>query len=483
LKPGLKLAVIGPLADATRVLRGNYSSTQSAPPISVLAGLRQVLPQASITHIPAPPSMTDGDPVPPTAYLTPDGQPGLLAEYFNASGDSNSYASTPAASRVERELVSGASSIPQVSERNKVVWSGFLVAPEGGMYRIGVTGVRGAIEVDGRPAIAASVPSKWAEALKLTDVRLEKGQRYRLRLETEAGVTGVPGVFWKRVADQPDALRAAADADVLVAVVGLTADLEGEELALNVEGFSGGDRTSLDLPADQRRLLEQAQATGKPLVIVVMSGSALDLSWAKQHAAAIVQAWYPGQAGGQAVAQVVTGQANPGGRLPLTFYASVKDLPPFDDYSMKGRTYRYFEGTPVYPFGFGLTYTSFAYAPLKIAVAKNGAEHGATVTAQVTNTGQREGDEVVQLYLKPPAFEGAPRHALRSFQRVSLKAGETRRVVFRLSPRDLSFVTRDGRRQLMAGQYGVVVGSGQPDSGVPGQRGALTMRRAVALSR
>ena len=490
LKAGARLAVVGPLADATRVLRGNYSSTQSFGPTSVLDGLRRAMPDARITLVPAGASITDGDPVPDSAFLTPDGQPGLRADYFNAlaggaAAQGTAYADTPAASRVEGSLVSGASGLPAVEERNKVVWTGFLTAPESGTYRIGVSGVRGALRVGGKPAVQADTPSKWAEPLALSTVTLEKGQRYPLRFETETGVTGVPGMFWKRISAQPqaDLAAAAADADVVVAVVGLTSELEGEEMALNVEGFSGGDKTSLDLPADQRRLLEQAKALGKPLVVVVMSGSALDLSWAKANAAAIVQAWYPGQAGGLGVAQVLAGQANPAGRLPVTFYASTADLPAFDDYAMKGRTYRYFAGKPVYPFGFGLSYTSFSYAPLRIAAARGGPENGVSVETEIANTGTRDGDEVAQLYLVPPAQSGMPRLALRGFQRIALKAGERRRIRFDLSPRDLGFVSEDGVRQLMPGQYTVAVGGGQPDSGAAGNSATVTLRRTVLIAK
>jgi beta-glucosidase len=488
LKPGVKLAVIGPLADATRVLRGNYSSTQSAPPVSVLAGLRRVMPRAQITLVPAGASITDGDPIPASAYLTPDGKPGLHAAYFNArpalaDGQQYGYQATPAASRVESGLVSNAGAFKHVAERSRVVWTGYLVPPESGTYRIGMSGVRGEVTVDGKPAVQATVPSKWAEPLKLTEVTLQKGRRYPVRFETEAGVSGIPGLFWKRISVQPEADLASGvrDADVVVAVVGLTADLEGEEMAVNAEGFSGGDKTSLDIPADQRRLLEQAKTLGKPLVIVVMSGSALDLSWAKANASAIVKAWYPGQSGGLGIAQVLTGKANPGGRLPLTFYRSVNDLPPFDNYAMQGRTYRYFEGTPVYPFGYGLSYTTFAYAPLRVEPAAAGAENGVTVVTDITNTGARDGDEVAQLYLVPPAVDGAPRLALRGFERLTLKAGERRQVKFVLSPRDLSFVSQDGVRQLMPGKYKVVVGSGQPGTGVAEQSGAITLARSVVL--
>ncbi|WP_395408374.1 glycoside hydrolase family 3 C-terminal domain-containing protein [Pseudoduganella sp. UC29_106] len=482
LKPGLKLAVIGPLADATRVLRGNYSSTQSAPPVSVLEGLRRVLPQAQISQAPAGASITDGDPVPATALRTPDGQPGLRVAYYNRSGDK--YDSKPVLTRTEAGLESHALQFKTIADRHKVVWDGYLTVPETGLYRLGVSGVKGALKVGGKPAVEASAYSQWGEPLQLNTVQLEKGQGYPLHFEAETGSTGVPGLFWKRISSDADAdlRRATADADVVIAVVGLTSDLEGEEMAIKVEGFAGGDKTSLDLPAEQRRLLERAKALGKPLVVVLMNGSALDLSWAKDNAAAILEAWYPGQSGGLAIADVLTGRADAGGRLPLTFYRSLADLPPFDDYSMQGRTYRYYAGTPVYPFGAGLSYTSFRYAPLQIAPVERAPENGVIVTTEISNTGDRDGDEVAQLYLAPPAFEGAPRLALRGFQRVSLKAGERRQISFRLTRRDLSFVTRDGVRQLTPGQYQLSVGSGQPGTSVAGQQAPLALTKTVPLA-
>jgi beta-glucosidase len=481
LKAGLKLAVIGPLADATRVLRGNYSSTLSAPPVSVVDGLRRVLPQARVRLVPAGASITDGDPVPASAFRTQDGKPGLVAEYFNRIN--GKYDSKPVATRVEAGLQSHALELKAVADHNKVVWTGYLVAPETGSYRLGVSGVQGQLTVGGKSAVQAAAYSQWGEPLKLAEVRLEKGQRYPLRFQTETGVSGTPGLFWKRISTDVDAdLKAGtADADVIVAVVGLTSDLEGEEMALKVDGFSGGDKTSLDLPADQRQLLERAKALGKPLVVVLMNGSAIDLSWAKDNAAAILEAWYPGQSGGLAVANVLTGKSDPGGRLPLTFYRGLADLPPFDDYSMKGRTYRYYAGTPVYPFGAGLSYTSFRYAPLQVEPVGGVPENGVVVSTEVANTGTRDGDDVAQLYLTPPAFDGAPRLALRGFQRVSLKAGERRRISFTLSPRDLSFVTRDGIRQLTPGQYKLSVGSGQPGTGVAEQDASLTLSRTSVL--
>jgi beta-glucosidase len=296
-------------------------------------------------------------------------------------------------------------------------------------------------------------------------MNLEKGKRYPVRITGEAhtGTTGV-GFAWKRISTDPegDMRRAADAADVLIAVVGLTSDLEAEESPVEIPGFKGGDKTTLDIPADQQRLLEQAKTTGKPLVVVAMNGSPINLAWAKDNAEAIVEAWYPGQSGGLAIANVLSGKANPAGRLPLTFYRSIDELPPFDDYDMRGRTYRYFTGTPVYPFGHGLSYTTFGYGNVAVQPAAGGAQNGIRVTAQVGNTGSRAGDEAVQLYLDFPDNPGAPNVALRGFQRVSLEPGEQRTVTFDLSPRDLSAVTVDGVRTVLAGDYTVTVGGGQP---------------------
>jgi beta-glucosidase len=488
LKPTARIAVIGPLGDATRVLRGNYSSAQSAPPISVVEGLRQAMPQAQIRYVPFTPSITDGDPVPDSAFLTPDGKAGLRADYYNAaaaqpSGPQTVFESRPVVSQVEPNLRSRATLLKRVADRNKVVWTGFLVAPETGSYRLAVTGVTGEMTIAGQPTVGATSYSRWAEPLKLTQLTLTKGARYPIRFQTETGVSATPAIFWKRVSTDLDADLAAgiADADAVVAVVGLTSDLEGEEMPVKVEGFSGGDKTSLDLPADQRALLDKAKALGKPLIVVAMNGSAINLAWAKDNAAGLLEAWYPGQSGGLAVANVLTGKVNPSGRLPLTFYRSLADLPPFDDYAMQGRTYRYYAGTPIYPFGYGLSYTRFVYTPPTLAPAAAGAQAGLRVTTEIRNVGARAGADVAQLYLRFPDVPGTPRIALRGFQRVQLEPGERRTLTFDLSPRDLSAVSADGLRQVMAGTFQVSVGSGQPDSGLPTQTATFATRETVVL--
>src|SRR2546430_11582333 len=239
---------------------------------------------------------------------------------------------------------------------------------------------------------------------------------------------------------QAEAVRVAAQADAVVLCLGLTAQLEGEEMRVAIEGFRGGDRTRIDLPASQERLLERIVAVGKPTVLVLLNGSALAVNWAQHHVPAILEAWYPGQAAGSALADVLFGDYNPGGRLPVTFYKSVDDLPPFDDYRMAGRTYRFFKGKPLYPFGYGLSYTSFAYKNLRTSTATLAGSDTLTVQVDVTNQGRLAGDEVVQLYVRHLGSRVArPREDLRGYPRVTLGPGETRTGAFPLAASRLAY--------------------------------------------
>jgi beta-glucosidase len=249
---------------------------------------------------------------------------------------------------------------------------------------------------------------------------------------------------------------------VVVAFVGLSPHLEGEEMSIKVPGFDGGDRTDLNLPAEQQQMLEAVAATGKPLVVVLMNGSALAVNWAQQHAAAILEAWYPGEAGGTAIAETLLGRNNPAGRLPVTFYASIEQVPPFDDYSMQGRTYRYSKATPLYRFGDGLSYTQFQYTGARLSAAKIAAGDALTVTTRVANTGRLAGDEVVEVYLTPPASELAPIRALAGFKRIHLAPHESREVQIVLDPRQLSQVDAAGLRAILPGIYKLTIGGSQP---------------------
>ena len=285
------------------------------------------------------------------------------------------------------------------------------------------------------------------------------GIRARFAQSKVVYVQGTGLVEADKSADQ--AVDAARKADLVVMVAGLSPHVEGEEMKVDAEGFSGGDRTSLDLPAPQRKLLEQLQAAGKPTVLVLMNGSALGVNWADEHVPAIVEAWYPGGEGGTAVAALLAGDFSPAGRLPLTFYKSIDQLPAFDDYSMSKRTYRYFTGEPLYPFGYGLSYTTFSYSNPRVSHA--GAEEE-TVAVDVTNSGGVASDEVVELYLTHPGVPGAPQRALKGFQRVHLDKGEKKTVSFTLHARDISIVDEAGKHRVVPGQVDVWVGGGQPVS-------------------
>jgi beta-glucosidase len=273
-----------------------------------------------------------------------------------------------------------------------------------------------------------------------------------------------------RAGNLSEAVSMAERAAAVVLCLGLNAEIEGEQGdASNSE--AAGDKLDLRLTGLQNALLETITALGKPTVLVVLSGSALDLSWADQHVGAIVQAFYPGQAGGTAIAEVLFGDVNPAGRLPVTFPRTTDDLPPFVDYSMKGRTYRYLEAEPLYPFGYGLSYTAFQYSELAVSSVRLAAGEELEVSVVVTNSGKRAGDEVVQLYVKDVESSCVvPHHDLRGFERISLAPRESRRVHFRLTPRDLSLIDERGQRLLEPGHFRISVGGSQPDA------------RSVALS-
>jgi len=349
-----------------------------------------------------------------------------------------------------------------------VRWTGFLTPSESGSYQIGLSGSMNRLWLDGQ--LVVDDPALHDPTPTTKTLQLEKGHRYALKIEFMRGGFGTK-LVWLNVISDPiaEAVAAAKEADVAVAVVGITSQLEGEEMKVEVPGFKGGDRTSLDLPKDEEDLLEALKGTGKPLVVVLMNGSALSVNWANDHANAILDAWYSGEEGGTAIAQTLAGVNNPAGRLPVTFYKSAEQLPPFEDYSMKDRTYRYFKGQPLYAFGYGLSYSKFEYSNLKLSTTKLKAGDSLTVDADVRNVSQREGEEVAQLYLSFPKSPAAPIHALRGFTRISLGAGETKHVVFTLNARDLSEVDEKGDRIVARGDYRVSVGGGQPLTSVAPQ--------------
>lgn len=328
----------------------------------------------------------------------------------------------------------------------------------------------------------------------LHTVSILEGLRREFANDTITYVPGTPFLMhvrpkprpngWSKedLSPDPAAVEAANNADVVIAVVGITSHLESEEHRNQQEpGFDTGDRTDLQMPEPEENLIRAVAATGKPLVVVLTNGSALAVNWEHDHANAILETWYPGEEGGTAVAETLSGLNNPAGRLPVTFYKSVSQLPAFDDYSMKNRTYRYFAGKPLYPFGYGLSYTSFAFSGLDIPKKTIKAGSPLTVVATVTNTGKVAGDEVAQLYLKFPAVPGAPNIALRGFKRVHLEPGQSQKLRFILQRRDLSIVTEAGNTIVAAGKYTLSLGGGQPDTGVQVLTGGFNVDGTLML--
>ncbi|MGA3345715.1 MAG: glycoside hydrolase family 3 C-terminal domain-containing protein [Terracidiphilus sp.] len=480
LKQGaIKIAVVGPLADQTKYLLGNYNGTPSHT-VSVLEGLKAQFPEAQIAFVPGTQFLrTDGDLIPESVLTTPEGKPGLTIE-FSTGGSFPNKGTVLGTNHVANvDLI--AAGVPQEAAGKfplTVTWDGFITANETAEYNIGVRakGNSAMIMVDGKPLAMEYLDSQHAQA-KAGHLHLEQGKKVSLRVRYELSEKGPveAQLFWAKYDSRPspEAISAAKNADVVIAVLGITSDLEGEQMPVSEEGFNGGDRTSIDLPRPEEALLEAVKATGRPVVLVLANGSALAVNWADAHVNAIVESWYAGEEGGAAIAETLSGKNDPAGRLPVTFYTGIDQLPAFEDYSMQNRTYRYFKGKPLYPFGYGLSYTTFSYRDLALSKAALNAGDPITAEVTVTNTGEREGDEVAELYLNFPTVPGAPLRALRGFKRVYLTPGESQKVRFELSERDLSMVSEAGEPVITEGVYSVTIGGGQPNTGAPNATGTF----------
>ena len=480
LRKDLKsIAVIGPNADEVQVLLGNYNG-QPSRATTPLAGIRQrVSPQTKVVYAMGT-TLTGISvvPVPASALRGPQDERGLRAEYFA----NQNLEGVPALKRVDEVVnfdwgVSNpAPGLP--ADHFSARWTGKLVPMMSGKYRFGAIaddGVR--IYLDGK--LIAEDWTQHAPATITGEVELQAGKSYDVKMEYfESKIGAVAKLVWQPPVVNPEppyteAIKVAKEADAVVLVLGISSQLEGEEMNVREPGFLGGDRTDINLPARQQGLLEAVAATGKPMVLVLMSGSALAVNWANSHVGAILHAWYPGEEGGAAIADVLFGDYNPAGRLPVTFYKSVDQLPPFDDYAMDGRTYRFFKGEPLYPFGHGLSYTEFKYTNINVSSPRIKATDTVTVSATVENAGNREGDEVVQLYVTDvEASVRVPIRSLAGVERVHLKPGEHRVVSFTLEPRQLAVITEDGRVVVEPGEFRLSVGGKQP--GLTGTANATT---------
>jgi beta-glucosidase len=459
------VAVIGPNADQATVLLGSYNGWNDQV-ITPYAGIKAKLPRTKVLRARGTGATAESTLPIPSEYLSPvaakPGTHGLRAEYFA----NKTLAGAPTVVRIDKALdfawaKGPAPGVPQ--EDFSVRWTGSLTPATSGEYVLAFDGFR--LWLDDK-----IVAENWADHLPASAssrVKLEAGHSYAIKAEYyQSAGAAVARLEWQGPGQaerlEREALAVARQADVVIAAMGLDSSLEGEELKTDTEGFYGGDRTDLGLPKAQQQLLEKLTATGKPVVLVLLSGSPLAVNWAVERLPAIVQLWYPGEEGGTALADVLFGDSNPGGRLPVTFYKSVEQLPPFTDYAMDGRTYRFFKGEPLFPFGYGLSYTRFEYSALTIP-ARVDVGTPAQVSVSVKNVGGREGEEVVQLYVTHlGASTRVPIRTLQGIKRVHLKPNGQQTVTFALEPKQLAIVNDAGQVRIEPGRVLIAVGGKQP---------------------
>jgi beta-glucosidase len=463
-----KIAVLGPNADNTISVLGNYNGIPSEI-TTVLQGIRNKL-NNDVEIIYERAINFTNDTLLAYADINNqfawEGKQGFKAEYF----DNRELQGTPVLTKTENKL-------DLFWQEGQIVGGNLRANNFSVRYTTNFTAAKDGeitFEIDGDDGykfilndmekVNAWTRNRWgARTYKL---QTRKDSVYKLVIEYwqgegKANIRLRGGNFVKT--DFASLAAVIKDADAIVFVGGISPQLEGEEMRVDYPGFNGGDRTSILLPQVQTDLLKTLRATGKPVVFVMMTGSAIAIPWEAENIPAIVNAWYAGQSAGTAIADVLFGDYNPAGRLPVTFYRSDADLPDFNDYSMENRTYRYFKGQPLYSFGYGLSYTTFKYDQLKLP-ATGKAGNKIVVSVRVTNTGKKDGDEVVQLYvMNQNRNMKSPLKALKGFKRITLKAGESKIVAFELTPQDLSVPDEQGSMQLLKGKIALSVGGGQPD--------------------
>lgn len=456
-----KIAVVGPNADDKSVLLANYYGYPSCV-TTVLEGIKgKVGDQVEVIYEKGV-NLTD-DFIFTSAYdddlFSYDGQQGFKADYYQ----NTQWKGSPGLSRQEKNVdyqwgdgQEIGSSI--ITRQMSAVWT-TVFKPE----RTGEICFELKADDMADLYIDGVKQNKVGNINSYYPLNAEKGKSYLMEIHYVQHADNAEIKFdmgTLRKADYRQTASSVKDADVVVFVGGLSAKVEGEEMKVEIDGFKRGDRTSISIPVVQQNLLKELYATGKPVIFILMTGSAVGLEWESEHLPAILNAWYGGQAGGQAIADVLFGDYNPSGRLPLTFYKNVNDLPDFEDYSMKNRTYRYFTGIPVYPFGYGLSYTDFQYNTIKVQPSLD--KLSVKVTAEVSNVGKYEGEEVVQLYVSNPRDFVTPIRALKGFRRINLKPGESQMVEFVLTSKELSVVDVAGNFVPMKGEVQISLGGGQP---------------------
>ncbi|MGQ0740016.1 MAG: glycoside hydrolase family 3 C-terminal domain-containing protein [Bacteroidota bacterium] len=463
-----KIVVLGPNADNKISVLGNYNGIPSGI-VTVLEGIREKLgASTAVVYEKAINYANDTLMVYENISnrFSFEGKPGVKAEYFANEKLEGKPVHTETESEIDHYWMEGQIPMPGMKS---IYYSGryttYLSASKDELMNLEIEGDDGyRIFINDSLMVNAWLRNRWGA--RQFQLPVKKDSSYKIvvefyQTEGNASIRLKSGSYVKT--DLAALTNRVKDADAIVFVGGISPQLEGEEMPVAVPGFKGGDRTSILLPTVQTELMKALKTTGKPVVFVMMTGSALATPWESENIPAIVNAWYGGQSAGTAVADVLFGDYNPAGRLPVTFYKSDSDLPDFMNYDMTGRTYRYFNGEALYPFGYGLSYTNFNYGGMKmpVSLAKN---KKLAVSIIVKNTGKRDGEEVVQLYVSHNYIKGrTPFRALKGFQRIVLKAGQSKLITFTLSPEQLSLVHEDdGRLYQPNDKITISLGGGQP---------------------
>lgn len=457
-----KIAVIGPHANDRQFMMGNYFGTPTYRS-TILEGIRQTVSKnTKVYYHKGCDLVFDGrlwDGVPASAF----GKKQVKAEYFNNEDFKGTPVTTQTVSYIDFDW-GGASPHRLLPKKGwSVRYSATLQPSETGPFYFDAHSVGGNAKVIiNQQAVYSYEDDKNAEQEEPLMITLQKGKKNNIVVEYSCHNEWISScqLRWNSptLRDEKQMMDEVQTSDVIVYVGGISPRLEGEEMPVEVDGFHGGDRTHLKLPKVQLNLLKQLAETGKPIVFVSTSGCAMAYNWCNAHLPAILQAWYPGQAGGQAVADILFGRYNPGGKLPVTFYQSVDDLPPFEDYHMEGRTYRYFRKEPLYPFGHGLSYASITYSQPQTEKKKYQADENIRIKVTVTNNSSFSANEVVQLYIKDQqASIAVPIKSLKRFQRIQLKPGATQALEFELTKDDFSLIDIDGQKRFEAGAFDILI--------------------------
>jgi len=482
------IAVIGPNSDQWLILLGNYNGVPSDP-VTPLRGIKEKLSPGSEVLYAQGCELAEGMPVftivPPQVLFTKNNEKGLKVEYYANRDLSGTALFSSIDKNLDANWYDKAPRQDMDDDNFGVRWTGQLRPDRSGAYQLGVICtckirlyLNNELIVNSRYHFRDEFGDP--RLVKSEPIELEAGNKYKIVVEAEESYADaqVQLVWAKPKPDlKKEAIEIAKRADVVIMCMGLTPRLEGEQLDIEIEGFRGGDRTRLDLPDVQQELIKGIHALGKPIVLVLLSGSALAINWENGNVPAIVEVWYPGQAAGQAIADAIFGDYNPAGCLPVTFYKSVKDLPPFEEYQISRQTYRYFKGEPLYPFGYGLSFTSFRYDNLKVAETHKVGDN-VKVSVNVKNIGELAGDEVVQLYLSNlNAPVSVPIRSLKGFRRIHLLPGEVKTVEFSIPTVAFSIINDKNEREVLPGQFEISVGGRQPEQKIdPAESNVLTAR-------